>query len=269
MLYVPLFFYIFDRLKERGERKRRTPTRRHVTRRPERGHQRPRRGPRATRAMNRHPPRGILLALALVEPAARWDRITRGRRSMRPAAFRFEPKAVAETANTAWWKQFNDPVLDQLIDTALANNLNVKVAAANVEQAAGVSRRPRSGLFRRSVTAAQASAHARPNPEQRGLPGFSCPNPQTAYQAGLTASWEIDLWGRIQRLSEAARANLARDRRGRRGVILTLVSSVADQLPHAARPRRAAGDRRIARSPRTPSRCGCTRCSSSTGRPRR
>ena len=64
-----------------------------------------------------------------------------------PATFRFEPAAAAETANTAWWKQFGDPVLDQLIDTALANNLNVKVAAANVEQALAVITQTRSSLF--------------------------------------------------------------------------------------------------------------------------
>jgi outer membrane protein TolC len=56
-------------------------------------------------------------------------------------------QVVAETANTEWWKQFGDPVLDQLIATALANNLNVKVAAANVEQAAGVFTQTRSGLY--------------------------------------------------------------------------------------------------------------------------
>src|SRR6266446_7069017 len=64
-----------------------------------------------------------------------------------PAEFRFEPKAVAETANTEWWKQFGDPVLDALIADALASNLNVKVAAANVEQAAGVFTQTRSQLF--------------------------------------------------------------------------------------------------------------------------
>src|SRR5512137_3006973 len=64
-----------------------------------------------------------------------------------PAAFRFEPRDVADTANTAWWKQFGDPVLDQLIDAALANNLNVKVAAANVEQALAVITQTRSSLF--------------------------------------------------------------------------------------------------------------------------
>ena len=53
------------------------------------------------------------------------------------------------------------------------------------------------------------------------------PNPQTAYQALLTASWEIDLWGRIRRLTESARANLLATDEARRGVILSLVASVA------------------------------------------
>jgi len=143
-----------------------------------------------------------------------------------PAAFRFEPKEVADTANTAWWRQFNDPVLDQLIDAALANNLNVKVAAANVEQAAGVFTQTRSGLF---PQVGYAGTGERTRTTESGATRFAdlVPNPQTAYQAVLTASWEIDLWGRIRRLSESARANLLATDEGRRGVILTLVSSVA------------------------------------------
>ena len=52
------------------------------------------------------------------------------------------------------------------------------------------------------------------------------PNPQTSYQALLNASWEIDLWGRIRRQSESARANLLATDEARRGVILSLVASV-------------------------------------------
>src|SRR5580765_15415 len=143
-----------------------------------------------------------------------------------PAAFRFEPQEVADTANTTWWRQFNDPVLDQLIDTALANNLNVKVAAANVEQAAGVFTQTRSGLF---PQIGYAGTGERLRTTESGATRFPdlVPNPQTAYQAVLTASWEIDLWGRIRRLSESARANLLATDEARRGVILTLVSSVA------------------------------------------
>ncbi len=143
-----------------------------------------------------------------------------------PAAFRFEPKTVAETANTAWWKQFGDPVLDQLIDTALANNLNVKVAAANVEQAAGVFTQTRSGLFPQVGYGGLGERARTTESGATRLPDL-VPNPQNAYQALLTASWEIDLWGRIRRLSESARANLLATDEARRGVILTLVSSVA------------------------------------------
>ena len=64
-----------------------------------------------------------------------------------PKAFIYEPKAAADTANTQWWMLFNDPVLDRLIAQALAHNLNIKVAVANVEQAGGVLTQTRSQLF--------------------------------------------------------------------------------------------------------------------------
>ncbi len=143
-----------------------------------------------------------------------------------PAAFRFEPAKVAETANTAWWKQFGDPVLDQLIDTALANNLNVKIAAANVEEAAAVITQTRSQLFPQIGYSATGQRQRFPDTGIVAvIPNY--PNPQTAYQALLTASWEIDLWGRIRRLSESALASMLATDEARRGVILTLVNSVA------------------------------------------
>ena len=63
-----------------------------------------------------------------------------------PQSFRFEPKVVAETANIQWWKQFNDPVLNQLIAEALAKNYDVKIAAANIMQAAGILMTTRSAF---------------------------------------------------------------------------------------------------------------------------
>jgi multidrug efflux system outer membrane protein len=143
-----------------------------------------------------------------------------------PAEFRFEPKAAAETANTAWWKQFGDPVLDELIDTALANNLNVKIAAANVEQALAVITQTRSALFPQVGYSANGERARVPDTGLvAAIPNY--PNPQTTYQALLTASWEIDLWGRIRRQSESAQANMLATDEARRGVILSLVSSVA------------------------------------------
>ncbi|HTQ00660.1 MAG TPA: efflux transporter outer membrane subunit [Casimicrobiaceae bacterium] len=144
-----------------------------------------------------------------------------------PAAFIYEPKDAADTANTLWWTQFNDPVLDALIKQALAYNYSVKVAAANVETAAGVLTQTRSGLFPQ-LGYDGAAGRARTT-ESSATPELSklIPNPQSSYQALLQASWEIDLWGRIRRLSEAARANLLGTDEARRGVILSLVASVA------------------------------------------
>ena len=51
-----------------------------------------------------------------------------------PAEWRYQVTDAADTVNTAWWKQFNDPVLDELIDEALANNKDVRIAAARVEE---------------------------------------------------------------------------------------------------------------------------------------
>jgi multidrug efflux system outer membrane protein len=60
-----------------------------------------------------------------------------------------------------------------------------------------------------------------------GPPIAGLNNPQTTYSAGLDASWEIDLWGRIRRLSDAGLADLLATEEARRGVVLTLVSTVA------------------------------------------
>jgi multidrug efflux system outer membrane protein len=143
-----------------------------------------------------------------------------------PSAFIYEVKDAADTVNTMWWKQFDDPVLDALIAEALANNQNVKVAAANVEQAAGVLTQTRSGLF--PQTGYSGSAGRARLTESGATPVLAAiPNPQTSYEALLSATWEIDLWGRIRRLSESARANLLATDEARRGVILSLVASVA------------------------------------------
>jgi outer membrane protein, multidrug efflux system len=144
-----------------------------------------------------------------------------------PAAFRFESKTAADTANTDWWKQFNDPVLDGLIADALANNLNVKIAAANILQAAGMLTQTRSNLFPQIGYSGTGERVKVPN---TGLVAIipNYPNPQSTYQALLSVSWEVDLWGRVRRLSEAALANVLATDDARDGVILSLVASIAN-----------------------------------------
>ena len=144
-----------------------------------------------------------------------------------PPAFHYELADAANTANTAWWKSFNDPTLDALIAEALANNLNLKMAVANVEQATAVVTQVRSQLFPQVGYGAGAQ---RARTTESNLPpelARLIANPQSAYQAALSATWEIDLWGRIRRLSESALANALAAEDARRGVILSVVSTVA------------------------------------------
>lgn len=142
-----------------------------------------------------------------------------------PEKFAFEPAHARDTANTEWWTQFGDPVLDGLIADALANNRNVKVAAANVEAAAALLTQTRSGLYPQLGYSGLAG---RQRLSESGTGAAFIDNPQSTYQVLASASWEIDLWGRIRRLSEAAQANLLATEEARRGVILSLVASVAN-----------------------------------------
>jgi multidrug efflux system outer membrane protein len=145
-----------------------------------------------------------------------------------PEKFRFQDAEAHDTANTLWWKQFDDPVLDNLIAEALAHNKNVQIVAANVEQAAAVLTQTRS-QFLPQVGYRGSAARQRANETNFGpVIERLITNPQNSYEVVASASWEIDLWGRIRRQTEAASANLLATRQAQRGVILSLVAQVAN-----------------------------------------
>ncbi|WAC06211.1 MAG: efflux transporter outer membrane subunit [Thermodesulfobacteriota bacterium] len=141
-----------------------------------------------------------------------------------PQSFEYQPQEVAETANTEWWKQFDDPVLDQFIAEALANNKSVKIAAANVEQAAGLLMTTRADLFPQVNYSASTT---RERSSENNITPAPLKNPFNSRQILGGVTWEIDLWGRIRRLTEAAQAELFASDEARRGVILSLVAEVA------------------------------------------
>jgi multidrug efflux system outer membrane protein len=146
-----------------------------------------------------------------------------------PQTWRFEDKEAKDAANTAWWEQFNDPVLNGLIQTALQENKDVKIAAARVEEFIGQYGTTRAALFPQIGAGGgygrqRVSELTGPSPlEDTGVdPTFN------SSQLFLNASWEIDLWGKLRRSTEAARANMLSSEEARRTVILTLVTSVAN-----------------------------------------
>lgn len=142
-----------------------------------------------------------------------------------PATYRFGDIQAVESANTMWWALFDDPVLEQLIAEALANNKDLRIATARVEEFAARLTTTRSQFYPQIGYGAGGSRERLS--ERLDTPVVGVPNPQTTYQAVLNASWEIDLWGRIRRLSEAAQADLLSTEEARRGVVLSLVSAVA------------------------------------------
>ncbi len=142
-----------------------------------------------------------------------------------PATFRFQEAQDYESADTAWWALFGDPVLEQLIAEALAGNKDLRIAAARVEEFAGRLTVIRSQFYPQIGYGAGATRER--TSEQLGPPIVGVSNPQSTFRAVIDASWEIDLWGRIRRLSEAGLADLLATEEARRGVVLSLVSAVA------------------------------------------
>jgi multidrug efflux system outer membrane protein len=138
-----------------------------------------------------------------------------------PTAWRLSDQDARDLANTAWWEQFGDPVLNELVSAALLANKDLLIASARIEEFAGQYGFVRSALFPQVGAGYEVS-------RQKGVaPGASTSSTYNNYQAVLNASWEIDIWGRIRRQTEAARAQLLASEDGRRAVILSLVGSVA------------------------------------------
>ena len=142
-----------------------------------------------------------------------------------PPAFRFAESDAKDLVNTAWWEQFQDPALNALIATALADNKDVKIAAARVEQFLGQFVTTRSQLFPQVAAGFDAQRQRVPLGTTQLPPGVG--PVFNRFQTSLSASWEIDFFGKLRRQTEAARANLLASEEGRRATILTLVASVA------------------------------------------
>src|SRR5882672_1187308 len=142
-----------------------------------------------------------------------------------PKEWRIDYPQAAEVANTKWWQQFGDPSLNQLIEEALRGNLDIQAAAARVDQFLGVLSTTRSQFFPQFGYSGEASRNRASQVGPAAIPGT---NPSySLYQASLNASWQIDLFGRVRRQSEAAQAQVYASEQGRRGVILSIVTTSA------------------------------------------
>jgi NodT family efflux transporter outer membrane factor (OMF) lipoprotein len=138
-----------------------------------------------------------------------------------PAASTADPAALAD-----WWKTLEDPILDQLIEQALASNKTAKQAYASVVEARarrGVAAAGFWPTLSASTGGSRTNSEARVSDPDVGLSGGS----DEIYDAGLDSGWELDLFGGQRRALEAANAQLGASEADLRDVLVTLLGDVA------------------------------------------
>lgn len=136
-----------------------------------------------------------------------------------PESFRFDSAQTDTIVNLRWWELFNDPILDSLISLALINNQDIRIAVQNIEQAALALNIAENDYW--------------PKFNVNGTVGYGNVIQQPLTKAGYLATggigmnWELDLWGKLRRRTEAATADYFRDQYLLRSLQIELISQVA------------------------------------------
>jgi outer membrane protein, multidrug efflux system len=136
------------------------------------------------------------------------------------------PVEAASLADLGWWDIFGDARLEDLVTEAVAANHDLRAAAARVEQArqlVGIARAEMLPLVGYDVEAGRQRAITPGLGAGTGDEGATF----NSFLSTVNLAWEIDVWGRIRRQTEAAKARLYAAEDVRRGVLLTLTSDVA------------------------------------------
>ncbi|MCX5733876.1 MAG: efflux transporter outer membrane subunit [candidate division NC10 bacterium] len=144
-----------------------------------------------------------------------------------PSAYRdaapAPPIPAPSVGDLAWWDLFTDPNLVELIRTALAANYDLRVTVTRILQAQAQVTVARSQLFptvNGTVEAPYTGYLGNNRPP-------TTPRDVFAPDGGVSIAWELDLWGRLRRATESARADLLASEDARRAVMTTLIAQVA------------------------------------------
>jgi outer membrane protein, multidrug efflux system len=127
-------------------------------------------------------------------------------------------------AVTDWWRGFKDAELDQLVQRAVASNLDMRIATANLRQARALRMGAKADFF--PVVTGQAS-YVNTLYSEAALFNFPTKRDQEVYDAGFDATWELDIFGRVRRSVQAAAADVQSAEASRRDVQVSLISEVA------------------------------------------
>jgi outer membrane protein, multidrug efflux system len=149
-----------------------------------------------------------------------------------PANWSEHPADAAELARTEaqmrdWWASFHDPMLDRLVDAAIRGNYDLRITGQRLLAARALRDQIEGQLYPQvDVSAGAGIQRYSTTLEFPPLPGVS--SDSRLWQYGTTASWQIDLFGRIRRSVEAQEAAVEAGVEQRRGVLLSVLSEVAN-----------------------------------------
>ncbi|AZE45876.1 Efflux transport system, outer membrane factor (OMF) lipoprotein [Pseudomonas chlororaphis] len=136
-------------------------------------------------------------------------------------------QVVSSPLDERWWEVFNDPQLSALSRRVLTDNLDLQLATSRLQQ----SRAARQVVTaERYPTSSASGGYARKRNSGEGLNDPSGHEGKSAFNlwdAGFSASWELDFWGRVRRETEAADATLEVAENDRRGVLLSVLAETA------------------------------------------
>jgi outer membrane protein, multidrug efflux system len=138
-----------------------------------------------------------------------------------PSDWRTVRGALAAEVSTTWWQAFDDPVLTGIVDTALANNIDIALAAQRVAEARGQFHLAQARTLPDVVGAAGGGRDREINP------GFGIPEYQNAYKGEISISYDLDLFGRLAYATDAARASLLSTEAARDNVRLAVTATAA------------------------------------------
>ncbi len=138
-----------------------------------------------------------------------------------PAQYRFDPGQLDSLGNLAWWELFQDTLLHRLIDSALANNYNVRVAAARIEEARAFAGFSEADLYPQiDISANVLRGNAQQGP-------FKLGSEITNIGFAPTLTWDIGFWGRFRRANRAAQQQLLGAQYAQRSIMIDLISEVS------------------------------------------
>lgn len=164
---------------------------------------------------------GSLLASCTVGPDYKRPQV------LIPASWLNVDDASGSIANLTWWQLFEDPTLQELIRNALKNNNDLQLAVARVAEARALLGIARSAQVPEINTGARYHNNRLSETSFPPINKLGVGPNMDEYRADLNTSFEVDLWGRLRRATEAARAELLASENNQRTVLMTLVAELA------------------------------------------